>query len=104
MTLQSLEDRLKQLCPQTHHLAAPRGVTRYIVWNEYGKQVVSGSDTTALALPKVQLDIVTQNPADPLSDDVALLLETLRLPYEIVDFGYDDEYAAMRCIMQLVVS
>lgn len=104
MTLQNLEDWLKQLCPRTYPLAAPRGVSRYIAINEYGKQNVSGSDTTVLTLPKVQLDIVTQNPSDPLPEDVGTLLETLQLPYEVVELGYDDEYAAMRCIIQLVLA
>lgn len=103
MTSQDLKNRLTALCPQTYELAAPRGATRYIVIHEYGRAGVSGSDTTALTLPKVQLDVVTQNLSDPLPDQVADLLGTLYLPFEIVEVGYDDEYAAMRCIIQLVV-
>lgn len=103
MTSQELEGRLRHLCPQTYQLAAPRDATRYIVIHEYGRDGVSGSDTTALTLPKVQLDIITQNLTDPLPEDVGALLEALCLPYEVIDVGYDDEYAAMRCIIQLVV-
>lgn len=103
MTLQSLETYLQQICPQTYRLAAPRDATRYIVINEYGRSGVSGSDTTALTLPKVQLDIVTQDLIDTLPDDVAAVLETLYLPYEVISTGYDDEYGAMRCILQLVL-
>ena len=103
MTSQDLETRLKHLCPQTYRLAAPRDVSRYIVINEYGRDGVSGSDTTALTLPKVQLDIITQNLTDPLPEDVGALLEALYLPYEVIENRYDDEFAAMRCIIQLVV-
>ena len=71
MTSQDLKNRLTALCPQTYELAAPRGATRYIVIHEYGREGVSGSDTTALTLPKVQLDVVTQNLSDPLPDQVA---------------------------------
>ena len=37
MTLQEFEAALKTVCPETYELAAPKGLTRYVVWHRYGK-------------------------------------------------------------------
>lgn len=103
MTLQEFETRLKKSIPETYHLAAPKGARRFVVWHSYGRSSVYGDDKNQVDAPKIQLDIVTQNPLDSLVDDVCAALWAMDLPYSVESEGYDDDYAAMRTILQLVV-
>lgn len=103
MTLTQFENKLKEVCQQTYELAAPKGVRRCIVWHRYGRSSCFGDDKNQFDAPRIQLDIVTQNPQDVLVDDVCAALWLMDLPYDVVSEGYDDEYAAMRTIIQLVV-
>lgn len=104
MRLHEFEARLKQLCPRTYELAAPPKETRYIVWSHYGYETVRGDNGIVAHYPRVQLDIITQSASDPLPEAVMDLLEAMELPWEPIDRGYDDDFAAMRCILQLVVT
>lgn len=103
MTLTQFEKTLKEACKETYELAAPKGARRYVVWHRYGRSSLFGDDKNQFDAPRIQLDIVTQNPQDVLVDDICAALWLMDLPYEIVSEGYDDEYAAMRTIIQLVV-
>lgn len=103
MTLQSLDSLLKAVCRDTYQLAAPRDKTRYVVWHEYAPQTVLGSDTVQVRIPRVQIDILWQDMTDTLAEDVMSALELWCQSYEVIEYGYDDEYAAMRCILQLAV-
>lgn len=103
MTLQSLDAALKTVCADTYHIAAPAGLTRYVVWAEYGSEGVEGDDSTLLDIPRVQIDAVWQNPADTLPDDVRGVLRAQHIPYEVISVGYDDEWAGMRMILQFEV-
>jgi hypothetical protein len=51
----------------------------------------------------VQLDIVTNIHDDFLVDDICAALWMMDIPYSVESEGYDDEYAAYRTILQLVV-
>ena len=103
MTLQSLDIALKTVCADTYHIAAPAGLTRYVVWAEYGSEGVSGDDSTLLDIPRVQIDVVWQDPADTLPDDVRTVLRTWRVPYDVISRAYDDDWAGIRMILQCEV-
>lgn len=104
MPLKKFEKALKEACPGlVFELAAPADLTRYAVWHRYGRGHTYGDDRNQLDLPKVQIDIITDKLDDTLVDDIAAALWLLDLPYEVVSEGYDDDYAAYRTILQLVV-
>lgn len=105
MTLREFEAGLKTALPDVgvYELAAPQGKQRFVVWHQYGRSSLHGDDRNQLDAPKVQIDIVTNIPGDFLVDDVAGALWLMGLPYSVESEGYDDEYAAFRTILQLVV-
>lgn len=103
MTLLDLDKLLKAVCKDTYYVGAPRGLNRYIVWHQYEPETVLGSDTVQVRIPRVQIDILWQDLTDDLPERTMSALELMNLAYEIADFGYDDEYAAMRCILQTEV-
>lgn len=104
MTLQEFDANLKTACPDlVFELAAPEEKTRYVVWHRYGRSSTYGDDRNQLDIPKVQIDIITDRLDDTLVDDIAAVLWLMDLPYEVVSEGYDDDYAAYRTILQLVV-
>lgn len=103
MTLQQFENGLKKACAEVYETAAPPNATRYVVWHRYGRSSLFGDNRNQVDAPKVQLDIVTNNPNDFLVDDIAAALWMMDLPYSVESEGYDDEYNAYRTILQLVV-
>lgn len=103
MTLQEFDAKLKEVFRDTYEIAAPKGMQRFVVWHRYGRSSVHGDDMNQVDIPKVQIDIVTNVHGDFLADDICAALWAMDLPYSIVSEGYDDEYTAMRTILQLVV-
>lgn len=104
MTLQQFEDNLKAAAPGlVYTLAAPKGIHRYVRWHRYGAGSVIGDDRNQIDSPRVQIDIHTQSVSDTLVEDICAALRMMGLPYFIVSEGYDDEYANLRTILQLVV-
>lgn len=103
MTLREFDANLKKACPETYELAAPKGAQRFVAWHRYGRSSVHGDNRNQLDAPKVQIDIVTNVLEDSLVDDVCAALWMMDLPYSVESEGYDDDYAAMRTILQLVV-
>lgn len=104
MTLQKFDANLKAACPGlVFETAAPVDALRYAVWHRYGRNSTYGDNRNQLDLPKVQIDIITDQTDDTLVDDIAAALWMMDLPYEVVSEGYDDEYMAYRTILQLVV-
>ena len=103
MTLQQFEAGLKAACPETYETAAPQDATRYVAWRTYGRSSVFGDDRNQVDAPKVQLDVITGISHDTLVDDICAALWLMDLSYSVVSEGYDDEYAAWRTILQLVV-
>lgn len=104
MTLQQFEAGLKAAAPGlVYELAAPKGIHRYVCWHRYGAGSVVGDNRNQIDAPRVQIDIHTQSVSDTLVDDVCAALWMMDLPYFIVSEGYDDEYADLRTILQLVV-
>ena len=103
MTLQQFDAALKAAIPETYETAAPENVTRFVCWHRYGRDSLYGDDRNQLDVPRVQIDIITDQTDDTLADDIAAALWMMDLPYSVVSEGYDDEYAAFRTILQLVV-
>ena len=104
MTLQQFDTALKKAVPETFETAAPKGKQRYVVWHRYGRSSTFGDDRNQLELPRVQIDIITNRKDDFIVDDVCAALWMMDLPYSVESEGYDDEYAAFRTILQLVVA
>lgn len=100
MTTSQLEEHLKTVSPAVYGTLAPEGATEYVLWHRYGSHNLVANDTVILSLSKLQLDIIWQADAE-LCDRVKELLSDLSLPWEEIDYGYDDEWASMRCILQL---
>ena len=104
MTLQQFEEGLKASCTApVYQLAAPKAEHRYVAWHSYGYSSSQGDDRNQINAPKVQIDIHTQSVSDTLVDDVCAALWTMDLSYSVVSEGYDDEFADLRTILQLVV-
>lgn len=103
MTLNEFHTQLKKAFPDTYELAAPKGKQRYVVWHRYGRSSTYGDDRNQIDAPKVQIDIFSNIYADPLVDDICAALWLMGQSYSVVSEGYDDEYAAYRTILQLVV-
>lgn len=103
MTLQQFDAKLKEVSQDVFEIAAPQGKQRYVVWHRYGKTSFFGDNRNQTDLPKVQIDIVTNLPNDSLADDICAALWMMDLPYSVQSEGYDDDLAAFRTILQLVV-
>lgn len=103
MTLEKLIALLKTVCPETYELAAPQGVPRCIVAHTYSNgRSLYGDDQNLFDIVKVQLDILTQDNADTLPLDVCELLRAWCITYSLQEIcAYDDDWAALRTIIQL---
>ena len=104
MTLPEFEKVLKEACPGlVYELAGPKGCHRYVCWHKYGRSSAFGDNVNQIDAPIVQIDIHTQSTSDTLVEDVCAALWMMDLPYSIESEGYDDDYADLRTILQLVV-
>lgn len=103
MDLDALVALLERVSTNVYHLAAPAGVKPCIVYHTYGRNDVRADDRNFTLCRKVQLDILMVSESDTLADDVCVALMDAAQPYEFVDEFYDDEYAALRVILQLEV-
>lgn len=103
MTYSELKTALEAVCGAVYEWAAPAGAVRFVVMSPYGSRAVSGDDAVRLEMQRVQLDICWQKPDDTLLGDVKTALTEAYLPYRVEDASYDDDYAAMRAILQMEV-
>ena len=103
MTLQQFDANLKAAFPDVYETAAPKEKHRYVTWQRYGRSPVFGDDRNQLDAPKVQIDIVTNIPDDTMPDDILAALWMMDIPYSVQSEGYEDELAAYRMILQMVV-
>lgn len=104
MTLQEFENGLKAAVRETYNLAAPQGAKRYVVWHRYGMKPIHADDRNIMHIPKVQIDIVTNNQLDTIADDIFGALWMMDLSYDIISDGYDPDYNAFRTILQLEIA
>lgn len=102
MTTTEFEAYLKTMAKTDHvyHLSAPAGVSEYVVWHGYGHNQLIGDDGVRLETLKIQLDIIWQDKGSDFPDKIKEALTDLCLPYFEADYGYDDAWASMRCILQ----
>ena len=103
MTLAEFSAGLKAAFPDVYETAAPKSKQRFVVWHRYGRSSIFGDNRNQSDSPKVQIDIVTNDPDDFLVDDILSALWAMDLTYSVESEGYDDDYAAYRTILQLVV-
>lgn len=103
MTLAEFETNLKATGHPVYHLEAPKGATRFAVWNQYGISPILGDDGNQLNAPRVQIDIITNRYDDILVDDICAALWLMDIPYTTAGGGYDPDYNASRTILQMMV-
>ena len=101
--MQEFEAGLKGAFSDVYETAAPQGKQRFVVWHRYGRSSLFGDNRNQVDAPKVQLDIITNIPDDLMVDDICAALWAMDIPYSVESEGYDDEYAAYRTILQMVV-
>ena len=100
MTTNEFEQVLRRVTDKVFHLQAPASEPEYIVWHGYGHNSLIGDDGVRVELLKVQLDIIWQNAESGFLERIKGVLSEFEIPYFEVEYGYDDEWAAMRCILQ----
>lgn len=91
MTLQTLEQILKEVTPDVYELAAPKGLTRFVVYARSGGKYVPGDDEDQLDFAMVQLDIVTQSTEDTLEPLILGALRRSHIPFAILGVRFDWE-------------
>lgn len=100
MRLKRFEQHLRTLTSKVYKDKAPAGETEYILWHRYGSSVVIGDDAVCLAADKLQLDVIWQSEDSSLAEDLKALLVDLRLPWDEISYGWDDDWLGYRCILQ----
>lgn len=104
MTLSELAAALEVAAPGAIFAQeAPQALVRYVVYHQYNYQTIHGDDAAAALFPRVQLDVYWQQPDDTLLEDVLIVLNYWRQPYELADITRDDERLLQRAIIQLTV-
>jgi len=103
MTLQEFDAALKERSKNVYELSAPKGLMEYAVWHKYGTQSSFANDRNEVDLPRVQIDIFSQQRDNIFAEDICAALWAMDLPYSVVSDGYDPDYNAFRTILQLVV-
>ena len=103
MTTKEFEQMLKLVTPEVYHLQAPTGVNEYVVWHGYGHNGIVGDDGVRLELLKVQLDVLWQDLESTFLESIKETLSTFDIAYFEAEYGYDEDWNAMRCILQLEI-
>lgn len=104
MNLDNFNDLLSgALTAPVYRDAAPAGIPEFVVWSRYGSATAIGDGRVCLELPLVQVDVVTQSEDSALADQVKELLSSAGLAWFEAGCGYDDEWTANRCTLQLTV-
>lgn len=103
MSLDVFKSTLEAAAPGlVYENAAPKGMLEYAVWHRYGSSRLLGDDRVQLEAERVQIDVLWQSDSQ-LLQTVKDVLTDLALPWVEVDYGYDDQWQSMRCILQLEV-
>ena len=103
MTTKEFEQVLKLATDKVFHLQAPTGEREYVVWHAYGHNSLVGDDGVRIELLKIQLDVIWQKEPSDFLDKIKSVLSQFELPYFEAEYGYDDAWGSMRCILQLEV-
>lgn len=102
MDIDRLTAQLTTVTPHVYELAAPAGVAEYVAWHRYGSGTLIGDDGVQVATDRLQLDIIWQQDKT-LPKKIKETLSSLSIPWFEADYGYDDDWTAMRCILQIEV-
>lgn len=103
MTYSNLKAALDTICDTVYELEASAGAKRFVVISCYGADTIIADDAVQMEVLKVQLDICWQDASDTLLSDVKASLSGMYIPYSVQDVSYDDDYMAMRAILQCEV-
>lgn len=102
--LRELLDALEVLSGHPVGTMAPSGVDRFVVAAQYGASSDYGADANILDIPRVQIDIYTPDPEDPLPGRVMALLQAWHMPYTVQALTvYEEDRNIFRTILQLEV-
>lgn len=102
--LSELLEALEALTGCPADTIAPPDTPRCCAAHAYAAASFYGDDANILDIPRVQIDVYTQDPADELPEQVAALLQAWHLPYTIELLReYDEETNRLRSIFQAEV-
>lgn len=101
MTTKEFEQALRLVTDKVFRMQAPNNEPEYVVWHGYGHNSLVGDDGVRVELLKVQLDVIWQDNDSDFLGRIKGVLSDFALPYFEAEYGYDDEWMAMRCILQL---
>lgn len=103
MSLSELEALLKSVCPDTYRDAAPEGLSRYVVWGQDGAAALYGDDTAAMALPRIWVDIYTQDYDDDLPEHIVDALSNAGQPVSVSGPEYLDRELSIVTTLSLTL-
>lgn len=101
MTYDLILDILQNKGIPTFDLKAPAQYTEAVVGHVYAPRTLNGDDCVILRIDRVQLDVLWKNSSMDFFERVCDALDDMYIVYDIIDVSYDDEYLAMRGILQL---
>ena len=102
--LSELLEALEALTGSPVDTIAPPDTPRCCAAHGYTAASFYGDDANILDIPRVQIDVYTQDPADDLPEQVAALLQAWHLPYTIELLReYESETNRLRTIYQTEV-
>lgn len=91
MTSSAIQAVLEAVCEDTYHLAAPEGVTRFIVFGETGGQNVCAGNRVVATTTKFSVYVYTQDEDDALTAQVTAALDAAGIAFSAPAPGWDDE-------------
>ena len=103
MTLKMILDALNAAGIPAYELKAPERANSYVVGHSFAPRTLNGDDCSLVRIDRVQLDIVWPESSPGFYDRVCNVLDKLWQIYETEVYGYDDDFRAMRAILQMEV-
>lgn len=103
MSLSDLDALLKGVCPNTYRDAAPEGLSRYVVWGQDGAAALYGDDATVLALPRIWVDVYTQDYDDDLPERIVDALSSAGQPVSVSGPEYLDQELSIVTTLSLTL-
>lgn len=103
MSLSDLDALLKGVCPDTYRDAAPESLSRYVVWGQDGAVALYGDDATALAFPRIWVDVYTQDYDDDLPERIVDALSSAGQPVSVSGPEYLDQELSIVTTLSLTL-
>lgn len=93
MTLLELRDLLLTITCEVYHYHAHKQTDSYIVWAEYGTNILNADSEVREKAFKVQVDLFTKTEFDSKVEEIGALLDRDNISYSYdVDYEKDTEY------------